>query len=119
MKLKQAIARADAARPNMISEETKAGWIFELEGEFAELMNKEPPVNSWRGGGKDIELLMPFPHDNVYELYLCAMIDNHNQESAAYANDLVVANAAIDAAKAWWRRHNLPQYPKKNFWSVM
>ena len=119
MKIRPAIAYADGARPNMISEEIKVGWLYELEGEFAELMGIEPPENKWRDGGADVEVLMPYPHDNVYGLYLCAMIDNYHQESAAYANDLVVANAAIDAAKAWWRRHNVPACPKQNFWKVM
>lgn len=119
MKLKKAISRADAARPNMISEETKVAWIYELECDFAELMNLPTPVNAWSKGGEDVDLLMPFPHDNVYELYVCAMIDNFNQESALYANDLVVANAAIDSAKAWWRRHNMPVQAKHNYWKVM
>ena len=119
MTIRQAVSRADKARPNMIDEEIKVGWVYELEAEFAEMMQQELPENKWKEGGEDVGLLVPFPYDKVYELYVCAMIDNHNQESAAYANDLVVANAAIDAAKAWWNRKNMPKQAKQNYWKVM
>lgn len=118
MKLRRAIANADSARPNLISEEQKVRWIYEVEAEFAELMGKKLPDNRWMESVDDIELLVPFPYDNVYELYLCAMIDNFHQESAAYANDLVVANAALDAAKAYWIRHNRPVCDNTH-WKVM
>lgn len=119
MTIRKAIANADRARPNMIEEETKAAWIYELEAEFAELMQLEPPVNEWSNGGSDAELLVAFPHDKVYELYLMAMIDNYNMETAAYANDLVIATAAIDAAKAYYNRRHLPKKSKNNYWAVM
>ena len=85
----------------------------ELEGEFAEMMGVKVPDNAWLQGGDDVELLMSHPHDGVYALYLCAMIDNANQETALYANDMTVANEAIAAAKAWWRRHNAPPSNKR------
>jgi len=48
-------------------------------------------------------------HEQIYPLYLAAMIDYGNQDGALYANDMAVANAAIAEARAYWRRtHSEP-----------
>jgi len=114
VKLKEAIKRADALRPNVIPEEQKAAWIYELEGKLAEMRGQKPPAKTWPD---DCDLAMPHPCDNVYELYLCAMICFANQETAQYANDMVVFNAAMSEARAWWRRNNLPR--QTGNWRVM
>lgn len=108
MQFRQAIARADALRPNMIDEAAKAEWLYQLECEIADMMKVKMTSNPWLSGGKDAELLMPAPHDGIYVLHLCAMIDNAQQETALYANDMTMANSAIATAKAWWRRSNRP-----------
>lgn len=104
MTVKEAIIRADDLRPNAISEQTKAAWLYEVEGELAEMMGIDPPENQWPE--TDATLLMPYPKDGVYALYLCAMIDNANEETALYANDMVVAQNAMNEARAWWWRNN-------------
>ena len=104
MTVKEAIIRADELRPNAISDETKAAWLYEVEGELAEMMDVEAPENLWPE--TDAVLLMPYPKDGMYPLYLCAMIDNANEETALYANDMAVAQAAVNEARAWWWRHN-------------
>ena len=114
MKLKEAIARADALRPNAIPEEQKAAWIDELDGKLAETLGVDAPAPSWP---EDAVLLVPPPCDNVYELYLCAMIDFSNQETGLYANDMAVFNAAVREARAWWRRHDCPR--QSGNWRVM
>ncbi len=114
MRLKEAIKRADALRPNVISEEQKAAWIYELEGKLAEMRHAPPPIKTWPN---DAPLAIPPPCDNVYELYLCAMICFANQETAQYANDMAVFNAAVSEARAWWRRHHRPH--QVGNWRVM
>lgn len=106
MKLITAISRADEKRPNAIDDETKSKWLMILEGDYAEMMGKPMPVNSYP---EDMELLMPEPYDDTYVDFLCAQIDNYNQDTALYANDYVWANASIDAAKSWYRRNNVPK----------
>lgn len=112
MKLYEAIARADMLRPNAIPEDIKASWIYELEGEFAEMMRVEIPANQYPGGDTETNLLMPYPRDNVYPLYLCAMIDNANEETNLYQNDMMVANSAIKEARQWWWRNFAPKSKK-------
>lgn len=108
-KVKDTIAQADAMRPNAISEEQKARWLYAFDAEIAETMQVPPPPFVWPLEGEDAELLMPYPHDDIYLYHLCAQIDNYNQETSLYANDAAMANAATDEARAWWRRHHAPK----------
>ena len=101
MYVKNCITQADAIRPNVLPDEIKVGYLWKLESEIAEMMRIDLPENIWP---EDQELLMPAPHDDIYSLYLCAMIDSANQETSLYANDIELANAAIKDAKAWYRR---------------
>jgi len=114
MKIRACIRQADELRPNTLSDETKAGYLYKLEAEIAEMMGVDIPENVWP---EDAEMLMPAPHDDIYHLYLCAMIDSANQETNLYANDMQMANAAIQDAKAWYRRHNMPA--SKANWRTM
>lgn len=115
MTLLNAIAKANMLRPNAIDDSLKAEWVLELEGDVAELMDYEPepdedgnippfPVNPFP---KDCDLLMPFPKDNIYHLYVAAMIDFVMEDTQTYINDMTVANTAKDDAFRWWRRHNM------------
>ena len=104
MTLLKAIARADSVRPNALDNDLKADWVMELEAEIAELMDVDLPDNTYP---KDMDLLMPYPHNNIYYLYLCAKIDFAIEDTQTYMNDMAVANQAIDEAKKWWHRHNL------------
>lgn len=108
MKLKEAIRRANDMRPNAISDNDKAAFLYELEGEFAEMMGVPMPVNHFDLEEDDPELLMPYPKDRCYELYLCAMIDHWQMDMDLYNADITLANAAVEDAKAWWRRYHRP-----------
>lgn len=114
MKVSDAIKRADALRMNTITEEQKAAWVCELDGQLAELMDVPPQENIWP---KEQTLLMPAPYEDIYVLYLIGKIDLYNQEGVLYANDMTLYNAALAEAMAWWRRKHRPA-PCGN-WRVM
>lgn len=100
-----AIVHADTLRPNSIPADSKYMWINELEGKVADFMGEEyVPAST----GSSKELLMPFPGDNIYELYLIAMYDIYNQDSALYQADFALFNTAFDEAKSLFRRNNQP-----------
>ena len=115
MKVSEAIKRADALRMNTVSDEQKAAWVLYLDGQLAEMFGAEPPANNWPE--EDRILLMPSPHEEIYQLYLICKIDYYNQEMNMYANDLAFYNAALAEAKAWYRRNHRPLC-KRN-WRVM
>lgn len=106
MRAKLAISRADALRPNTISEEQKAAWLSDLDGQLSEMLEVEPQKNPFP---EDFALLMPAPHEEIYQLYLICKIDYYNQEFTMYANDLAVYEAALAEAQAWYRRHHKPK----------
>lgn len=114
MNARKAITRADNLRMNALGEEQKYAWLYELDGKLAETLGVDIPENPFPDDG---ELLMPAPCDNIYELYLVAMIDYFNQETTLYANDMIIFNNALDEAKAWWIRNHRPTENRQ--WRVM
>lgn len=109
MTMKKAIMHANALRPNTLDDEIKANWVHELDAKIAEMMGEDEPVNYWP---EDSELLMSAPCDNIYELYVMAMIDYYNQETTLYANDMAVYGEALAEARASWRRAHKPVQSK-------
>lgn len=105
MTVKETIKRADALRMNTVSEEQKAAWVSDLDGQLAEMFGIEPPANNWP---QDRELLLTAPHEEIYQLYLICKIDYYNQEMKMYANDLAFYKAALAEAQAWYRRQHRP-----------
>ena len=115
MTVTEAMAKADELRPNTLTEEQKARFLYELYCDIADLQGVDQPAFIWPK--EDATLLMEAPHDNIYPLYLAAQIDYYNQESAMYANDMAIFNNAYNDARSWWRRNNVPQ--NKGNWKVM
>lgn len=116
MKLSEAMARADALRLNTVSEEQKAKWIWELEGQLGEMASILPRPCPWPEG-KDTILLLTGPYEEVYQLYLAAKIDYYNQEMGLYANDRATYETMLAEARAWWRRKHRPK--KSGNWKAM
>lgn len=116
MKIKDAISAADEMRPNAISEKIKAKWVQDLNAQLAETMGIEPPIPvEWPEDGP--ELLMPAPHDEIYQLYLMARIDYSQEDMELYQMDSAMSDKAISDARAWWRRNNRPACDGN--WKVM
>ena len=105
MEIYEAIRRANLLRSNTIEDEQKYAWANDLDGQIAEMMGVDAPVNVFPD---DRELLMPSPHEEIYQLYIVSKIDYYNNEIEMYTNDLMVYEAALSEAKAWWRRNNRP-----------
>lgn len=122
MNLLKAIRDADAMRPNKLSTVRKAEILLGLETRFAEMMGANTPTLSINteddtASVEDMELLMPDGHSECYCLYLAAMLDDFNQDSAHYSNDYAIANQAVADAMAWWRRTHMPLHGRN--WKVM
>lgn len=119
MNLLNALDYANKMRPNAAHDDIKVQLLFqELEGDVAEMLGVDPPEYTYDPDDPvDIELLMPYPYDDIYLWFLCAQIDIMNEESQLYADDYEAFNAAWARAQAWYRR-NTPTLRKKN-WRVM
>ena len=113
------IEYVDGVKPNVYDEEAKYKWMATLDGKISlEVMQMEEPVTYSLPRDADTELLVPAPYDDVYALYVQAMIDFYNQEYDHYNNAVLVFTERLDAFKAWWiRTHETTK--ARNFRNVM
>ena len=94
-------------KPNAFTQEEKFNWLAALDSKIAlELMLMSPqdmeqirlryPEDLGR------ELLVGFPHDEVYPLYLMARIDEMNGEYNKYANSSAIYNQYYSDFACWF-----------------
>ena len=103
----KAIEIVDSLKPNTYTEEDKLRWINELDGMVKDLVIQEEEVTPYNyPEDMDKELVIPFPYDNLYALYLEAMIDRTNREYANYNNSASLFETRFDEyKKAYIREH--------------
>lgn len=101
------IERVDALRPNAYDEEMKLSWISDLDGMVKRLVIQEDEVTPYKyPEDMDKELLIQFPFDNLYELYLASMLDFYNREYGNYNNSAMMFEAQFsEYKKAYIREH--------------
>ena len=114
------IEHIDSTKPNAYGETEKYQWIARLEGMIIREV-LEPPEPELNEAGElvpvehhipvvpddaDRELLVPFPYDDLYALYVASMIDFYNREYQSYNNTAAVFADRLDAFKRWYIRHN-------------
>lgn len=105
--LKEALAQADSLVPNAYSQEQKTAWISELEGRIGlnvQLLPREALSRYTYPEDLETELLLEFPHDDLYLAYLRAMIDLNNGEMDRYAVSAQVYNAKYGDYVRWYAR---------------
>ena len=91
MTASEAIERADSVKPNAFTEEEKFNWLVTLDSKIAMelfLMSPQDMEQIRLKYPEDLnsELLVNYPHDEIYPLYLMARIDEMNGEYNKYAN---------------------------------
>lgn len=104
------IEYVDKIKINAYAEEEKFQWLCALDGlvkrlviQDAESVELEYPKDM------DTHLLVPHPFDDVYALYLQAMIDLHNKEYGSYNNTILVYNTRMDEFKKAYIREHRPK----------
>lgn len=105
MTIQQAIAQADALRPNPLPEPQKVGWVQDLERRTAREVGAPVPEFGQSGDG---ELRIEAEYSMLYVLYLCAMIDLALGEYESYDQTVQVFNALADTYKKQYLRAHLP-----------
>ena len=119
MTTNEVITYVDGVKPNVYTEEDKAGWIGRLDGMIAvEVHGVEQPFPRSYPEDGDTELLVPFPYDDMYGMYVSAMIDFHNREYTNYNNSVAIFTERLEQYKAWYIRNHAPE-GAGNFRNVM
>lgn len=106
-KLGDVLSYVDEIRPNAYTDEQKLKWLNELEGTIQQLVlqrKAEETVLYQLPRDRITELLAPFPHDKMYWMYLCAMIDFANGEYSKYQNSMAMFNDAYGEYEKWHMR---------------
>lgn len=109
MTVNEAIMAADKLRPNTYSEDEKTLWLSELDGKIRlEIFNNNESVKAYTyPGDADTALVIKAPHDEMYPLYIIAMIDFYNRDED-YVNSFGLFNAKYDLFAKWYIRNNMP-----------
>lgn len=122
MTIQAAIYRIDSLKPNSFSTEQKIAWLSELDGMVHKelvLLHENPVPDVFTGydGGTDqaTELLVPFPHDDMYQHYLAMQMDLANAELGKYQNDKTLFNSAYLTYSDYYTREHMPLQRVKEF----
>ena len=101
------IEKVDGRRPNAYDEEIKLGWISNLDGMVKRLVMQEDEITPYSyPEDMDKELVIPFPFDDLYELYIESMIDYYNREYGNYNNSAMMFEAQFtEYKKDYIRKH--------------
>ncbi|MBQ3557867.1 MAG: hypothetical protein IJA11_08760 [Oscillospiraceae bacterium] len=111
--INEVIERVKRTKPNTTEDKDQARWLITLDGRVYEEVTKvdapdRPPVKEFPEDG-DKPLLVDSPYDNVYDLYLQAMICFSLGEYNDYNNIVDQFEKTLRDFKAWWRRSHVPK----------
>ncbi len=110
MTVNEAIMAADDMRPNVYDEETKVKWLENLDGKIAQevMQCKTLPEYEYPLDG-DKELLVSKPHEDIYPLYLVAMIDYNNGDTDFAVNSMNLFDNRYTVFAKWYIRKHMPK----------
>lgn len=110
---RQAINLVDDMKKNSFTIETKMYALNQLEQRImAELfLWPKVEIDQWvlkYPDDLDHELLVDPPHDNIYEYWLDAWIDDHNTEAERHGNSAAMFNSMYNNFAAWFKNMYAP-----------
>lgn len=124
MNIQEALDLADGMKPNMMTRQTKIGFLQEIdqkiyteillthEHEEAEEVMPEYDLSSDDG----TELLVPDPYSSLYPFWIMSRIDLLNQELDKYNNDRALFENAYNEMHDWWNRTKMPVQRNRQIW---
>ena len=122
MTLIEAINRIDSVKLNTFSQDDKIRLLSELDGKIkAEIIDTHEGAEAVTFSGYSGEtslsapLLVPAPYDDIYVLYLEAMIDRSLGEYARFDNSSAMFNEAYSAFTRWYNRTHMPLCKSNKF----
>lgn len=104
------IEYVDGVKPNVYPESAKYTWINTVEGVVSlEVMKLEEAVQYEFLVDANTPLLVQAPYDDIYRLFVSAMIDFHNKEYTNYNNSASMFTERMDQYRAWYIQNNRPE----------
>ena len=99
----EAVNRIDSVKPNNYTQADKVAWLSQLDGRVkAEIIDthEDTPLGT--------ALLVPYPYDELYPLWLEARIDYANSEYTRYNNSMAMFNTAYADYERYYNRTHMP-----------
>ena len=97
MTIKEAIEKADRLRPNSFTVEDKKAWLADFESriynEIYSTHKCDIPFTDVSQMTEETKLFVKPPYDELYQLYLCSVVDFFNAEYSRYNNDMIMLNS--------------------------
>lgn len=110
---REIIELVDENEPNAFSEKQKFLWLSNLDGkimadiflvDIADIRTLQYNYPA----DLDRELMVKYPHDDIYEAWLSAMIDHENGEYNKYQNTMQLYNSRLSQFSRWFARTYAP-----------
>ncbi len=112
MKIREAIAFADAVKPNAFDISAKIRMLSEVEKmvQIDIFLFAPEELIEYSEEDENVELveLLVSSHDRIYTDYLIAMIDWHNGDYEKYANTIGMFNDSFAEFKRWFVQNYNP-----------
>lgn len=111
--INEVIERVSRLRPDAYDDDTKGGWLVELDGTlFNEVIltheGERPTIPRRYPEDGGLPLLVGAPYDRLYDLYIMAQVDFYNKDLEDYNNSVTLFNTALDSYKKWYHRTHSP-----------
>lgn len=120
LKISEAIARVNSAKPNTYTDTEKVQWLSTLEWNIMrDIIETHEDADKVKFSGYDsqtsldTELIAPAPYDEMYVRWLEAQIDYANGELGKYNNSISMFNSAITNFRNYYNRKHLPLQKNK------
>lgn len=116
MRIEECINRVDATKPNQYGMDEKIRWLSILDASIKSDiidMYEQTETEEFTGYTPEdlaTELIVPFPHDELYVAYLKAKIDEANGEAARYNNSASTFNGLL---LEYSKHYNKTHTPKR------
>lgn len=119
--INEVIERVQRTKPNSMDSREKARVLLELDRRIYEEITAadEPerlPPMAWPED-EDAQLVVRSPYDNLYDLYLTAMVEFWMREYEEYNNTVDQFQQAYNEFRSRWRRDHRPKGNPS--WNVM
>ena len=100
----------DTMKPNGVERAVKLRFLGEIEGRVRVELLEEEPDGQWDldpDTATDRVLSAPHPYDQLYPLYVMAMMDYVGGDVARYENGAALFNAAYQSYGKWLKRRGV------------
>ncbi len=123
MKIREALDKVDALKPNSYTELEKIKWLSTRDGLiFNNIIetHESPVILEFKGYDSetslDTVLIAEAPYDDMYVPWLEAKIDLANAEYGRYNNSISHFNDMYDEYQNWYNRTHMPLGTHHKYW---